>query len=214
LIGPGWTSKAPRRLALLLIAVVAFGAYTLSPAIGGSGRLTVQRAKQLFFTKLQANNRFFSKAVADARFLPRQRGEYEFTIDPYEWEGTGRTEEGGFVSFTDVGSDQLTLHEGNLPSRFAGKGLRLSGIEVCFEPDNAAITHFTVERFGPILSDPIPGPVTFYDRDESLSVPECHLFSSPASPVNGAGVIDLTATVTYDGAGSINIGRTTALFIP
>jgi hypothetical protein len=208
------TSKAPRRLALLLIAVVAFGAYALSPAIGGSGRLTLQRAKQLFFTKLQANNRFYSKAVADARFLPRQRGEYQFTIDPYQWEGTGRAEEAGFVSFTGTGTDQLTLHEGDLPSRFADKGLRLSGIELCFEPSDATIGHFTIERSGPVTGDPVPNQLTFYDRGEDLDDPECHRFTAPAAPVDGAAVIDLTASVSYDGTGTIAIGRTTALLTP
>ena len=67
--GSGATSKGPRRLALLVIAVVAFGAYALSPAIGGPSQLTLKRAKELFFTKLQSNTRFYSKAVADARFL-------------------------------------------------------------------------------------------------------------------------------------------------
>jgi hypothetical protein len=197
-----------------VIAVVAFGAYALSPAIGGPSQLTLKRAKELFFTKLQSNTRFYSKAVADARFLPRQRGEYEFTIDPYEWQGVGRAQHAGFASFTGTGTDQLTLHEGNLPSRFAGKGLRLSGIEVCFDPRDATISHFTIERSGPMIADPVPGALSFYDRDESFTAAACHRFLAPAGPVDGAGVIDLTLSVTYDGTGSIEIGRTTALFAP
>ena len=197
-----------------MIAVVAFGAYALSPAIGGPSQLTLKRAKELFFTKLQSNTRFYSKAVADARFLPRQRGEYEFTIDPYEWQGTGRVAQPGFVSFSGSGTDQMTLHEGNLPSRFAGKGLRLSGIEVCFDPSDATISHFTIERSGPVAADPVPSALTFYNQDESLSDPACQRFLAPAGPVDGAGVIDLTLSVSYDGSGSIEIGRTTALFVP
>jgi len=197
-----------------VIAVVAFGAYALSPAIGGPSQLTLKRAKELFFTKLQSNTRFYSKAVADARFLPRQRGEYEFTIDPYQWEGPGRIQQPGFVSFTGTGTDQLVLHEGDLPSRFAGKALRLSGIELCIEPSDAAISHFTIERSGPVIGDPVTDPITFYDQGADLSSAACHRFVAPAAGVDGAGVIDLTASITYDGTGTVEIGRTTALFVP
>jgi hypothetical protein len=214
LTGSGATSKGPRRLALLVIAVVAFGAYALSPAIGGPSQLTLKRAKELFFTKLQSNTRFYSKAVADARFLPRQRGEYEFTIDPYEWQGIGRVAQPGFVSFSGSGTEQMTLHEGNLPSRFAGKGLRLSGIELCIEPNDASVSHFTIERSGPVTGDPVPDPITFYNQDEDISSAACHRFLAPAAAVDSAGMIDLTASITYDGTGTVEFGRTTAIFVP
>jgi hypothetical protein len=65
-----------------------------------------------------------------------------------------------------------------------------------------------------VIGDPVPNQLTFYDRGEDLSAAACHRFTGPAAPVSGAAVIDLTATVSYGGAGSIEIGRTTAIFTP
>jgi hypothetical protein len=207
--------RAPRRLALLAIAVVAIGAYALSPAIGGPSRLTTKRAKKLFYTKNQVNNRFYSKEIANARFLPRQTGEYSFTIDPFAWEGDGRNEQDGFVRFTDTGLDQtLTVHTGSLPSQFAGKGMRLSAIEVCYELTDATIDRFRVFRSGPVTSDPIPNQLTFLDDGTDQTGSACHRFSAPAAPVGGAAVLDLEATIDYTGAGTVDIGRTTAIFTP
>ena len=211
----GTTSNAPRWLAILVVAVVAIGAYALSPAIGGPSKLTTRQAKKLFFTKTQSNNRFYSKEVANARFLPQQTGEYSFTIDPYEWDGTGRSEQAGFVRFSAAGLDQaLTLHEGNLPSQFAGKGLRLSAIEVCYELTDATIDRFQVLRSGPVTGDPIPNQLTFLDDAGDYIGNECRRFSAPPAPVDGSAVIDLEATIDYTGAGTVDIGRTSAIFTP
>jgi hypothetical protein len=206
--------RAPRRLALLAIAVVALGAYALSPAIGGPSRLTTKRAKQLFYTKTQSSNHFYTKELANSRFLPRQTGQYVFTIDPYEWEGSGRSEEDGFIRFSSAVDQTLSLHEGDLPSQFAGKGLRLSAIEVCYELSDATIDRFQVFRSGPVTGDPIPNQLTFLDDTSEHTASTCQSFSAPAAPIDGAAVIDLEATIDYTGAGTVDIGRTSAIFTP
>jgi hypothetical protein len=208
-------SHAPRWIALVTIAIVALGAYALSPAIGGPRGLTTKRAKKLFYTKTASDSRYYSKEVANARFLPRQTGEYSFTVDPYEWDGPGRSEQPGFVRFASAALNQsLTLHDGNLPNQFAGKGLRLVAIEICYELSNATLDRVEVLRSGPAIADPIPAPITFLDDPGDYTGNECRRFDAPAATVSSTAVVDVEATIDFSGAGTADIGRTTLFFTP
>ena len=212
--------NAPRWAALVVIAVVALGAYALSPAIGGPARLTTKQAKRLFYTKTESNTRFYTKDVANARFLPRQTGDYSVSLDPWDWgplDG-GDSKEVGFVAINEGGpsSQAFDLHEGNLPTEIASKGLRLSSIEVCFELDNATFSGLRVTRSGPVGGDPVPAtPITFLDDQTDTTENTCKLFSAPPAPVNGAATLDLELTVDFGaGPAGIDIGRTNAIFVP
>jgi hypothetical protein len=219
----------PRWLALLALGAVALGSYAIAPAVGGPGSLTTKKAKRLFYTKKgtharfytknQSNARYFTRAVANARFVPRQSGEHAVTLDPYDWlrSGSPGNPQPGFARFTALGvNTKLDLHDGSLPSQFAGKGLRLSGIEVCFELNNATVERLQVFRSGPIGSgDPIPSQVTFIDEALDDSADQCRKVTRPPAVVGGAAVLDLKLTVGPTGGGSrIDIGRTTAFFVP
>jgi hypothetical protein len=213
--------ETPRWLALIAIGAVALGSYAIAPAIGGPPKLTVKRAKVLFYTKTLSNSRYYTKAVADARFVPRQSGEHSVTLDPWEWrEGAGaptKQTQPGFVSFADDEADVvLELHAGSLPSQFAGKGLRLAAIEVCFELTDAEYDRLEVTRAGPIGGDPIPTPITFlvHDPDPNLTAPQCLRVDAPPAPVGGTAILDLELTVDFTAAGTFDIGRTTAIFVP
>jgi hypothetical protein len=222
--------STPRWLALVALGAVALGSYAIAPAVGGPGNLTTKKAKRLFYTKKktharfytknQSNFRYFTREVASARFVPRQSGEHAVTLDPYDWApGAGnpvRMPGEGFVSFQDNGPNTgVVLHDGSLPHAFAGKGLRLSAIEVCFEPVNATVDRLQVRRSGPVGGgDPIPTQVTFIDQNLNDSSDQCRKVSSPPAVVGGAAVIDLELTVDFSGAGELRIGRTTAFFVP
>lgn len=215
--------RMPRWLALVAIGAVAIGSYAIAPAIGGPSKLTVKRAKSLFYTKTLSNARYYSKAAADARFLSKQVGETHVTLDPHDWTaGAGAATRsappppnGGFVAFADNDAgNELNLHDGSLLSQVVGKGLRLQAIEVCYELDDATITDFTVWRAGPNNGDPVPNQLTFLNDANPRTVSECHRFNGAPTPVGGAAVIDLRVTVGFQGAGEIRIGRTTAIFVP
>jgi hypothetical protein len=210
---------APRWLALVVIGAVALGSYLIAPAIGGPPKLTTTKAKQLFYTKNQSNARYYLKSVSDARFLSRQLGEWGVTLDTRDWNSSGAIKDAtilGQARFLDSsGEDEITLRAENLPREIAGKELRLSAVEVCFELTHATLTELEVTRTGPTSADPVPSlPITFLDDTTPLTSDECHRFSAPPAPVGGASAIQVTATVSFSGGGEIDIGRTTALFVP
>jgi hypothetical protein len=208
-------------LALVALGAVALGSYAIAPAVGGPSRLTVNRAKTLFYTKTQSNSRYYSKGASDARYLPKQSGETHITLDPWDWQveagAPTRTENGGYITFADNDNDNVVgLHEGSVLSQVVSKGLRLQAIEICWELDNGAIAdRLEVLRSGPNNGDPVPDTqITFLDDTTDRTVSECHRFNAATTPVGVASVLDLKLTVDFPAPGEIRIGRSEAIFVP
>jgi hypothetical protein len=219
----GMTESGRRWIALLGIAVVAVGAYTIAPAVGG-GLFNAKKAKKLFYTKKQSNSRYaakgssYSKSQSDGRY-PSAAGSFRVTEHAGGWdlisEGTGAASLSRNAAVTTIssgaGSDgiaaQLPL---SVPQTVFGRALNVTGAEICFDTaNNSAVTGLSILAQRDTAGDPAASSDTIAEYAPQFpdTGSTCQTLN-PATQVAVNPADQLVAFATFDIAGTGDIGLT------
>jgi hypothetical protein len=222
-----------RWVALALLAGLALGAVTITPALGG-GLFTKQKAKGLFYTKAASDSRFLTPGSADARYLtpgsadgryltpasadgrylPRSAStQIQVGTDAFESSLPG-------VIFRFTGSTQLratppasALFNAPLtvPSVLQGQPTRLDSVVLCYAASaTATIDTVTVDKATSVNGPGTDSQLVTDDTDRSDTA--CRTYA-PASPAPIGPNDMLTFVVKGNFTGSPNFITVTRLTV-
>lgn len=185
------------RLAILAVAAIAIGAYTIGPAVAGV--FTKQQAKKIFVTKKGAKKRFarigdaytkaeadakfaeagssYTKAEADGKFAPAS-DEITIAVPPNLWEnGTGNDPDFG-IAGVSTGAVDITVSAGGASINnvlIAHVPLALSGpatlvdVRLCGAMSgDTTLDAVTVRRTQPTEAAPNPAATTIAGNDTDI----------------------------------------------
>ena len=223
-------TNGPRWVALLVIAVVAVGAYTISPALGG-GPFNAKKAKKLFYTKAKSNARFaakgsaYSKAQSNGRY-PSATGAFRVTEHAGGWDmisdgsaSASLSRNAARTRITSLGSTgisaQLPL---SVPQTVFGRALKVTGAEICFDTANSSeVDYLELLRARDTTSDPAAATdvLAIYDPNPDDTGSTCRTLT-PASPVavNANDQLVAFAVIDITGVGDIGLTRVSLLLQP
>jgi hypothetical protein len=212
--------RAPTRITLLVVVAVVAG-LTVSPALGGPGFLTVQKAKRVFFTKKKTNRLFLRKSAAltqadgDARY-PQRHGTMRVQVGPDNWVQGSNTATVDYAPFlvsmqsTGAANTQRFHASPQLPSEVGGEPVRIESFELCYdatapsaEIDGMALLRQTTT--GPSDTHDTLATDTTVRNDKACAI--VPVASSPALGANS--VVQVLLEVDYSAAGAVRVSRLT-----
>lgn len=238
--------RDPRVIALVLVGAVAFGSYAIGPAISGGPLSKKKAKKIFYtkaaseerfldqaegsaqfldpaegdgryYTKGASDGRYYTKGASDSRFLSA-RGGTTVSVGPSDWNSNVVvSQQPGFYTASNAGGMDIT-HVANvtLPTRVAGRTLRLASVQICYELTAATLDRLRIQRSAGAAADPVPVPTPLVlDNTDRVNTSECRTYA-PAQPASlgAAPVISIDALVDHTGGpGTITIGRTTIALI-
>ncbi len=199
------------RFVLLLLAAFALVGFVVSPALGGPGFLTKQKANRLFLkkraadrlflskrsagallSKADAGGLFYSRAEADSRFL-RPEGEIRINAGPTNWV-LGPTFE-GTAPETTYFADALRLRSTTqttafpeiapeLPVTLYGRATKILGAELCYSANaNAQLQSAFLEIVSESNGPGEPPPLTEVAKDQTTRTDNACRTYRASSPV-------------------------------
>jgi hypothetical protein len=208
-------SRHGRWVVIALVAGVAIGAVTMSPAIGG-GLFTKKKAKRLFYTKQQSDSRYLTPGSGDARYLPRS-GNIRLQVSPDQWIAGpfGGATVDHFASYANlISNGAANFNAGvTLPSLFQGRPVQLDSFELCYRVNtNALITGVLLAKTTPTSADITPSQ-SFPISDGNLR----HAGEEACRTYSGAGPVaigpqdmfQITLESSNSGSASIQVSRLT-----
>jgi hypothetical protein len=227
-----------RRLwvALVAVLVVAIGAYTVGPAIGAS--LTVKKAKKLFLTQAIADGLYLTKAEGDnflrqsaaSNFLPAAAGDdfiddnqaidARFAFDPGEWfngstSQTAAQNSSGSVTFSATGAitNRVAVMTLELPFELGGRTVSIDSVDYCYATtSNSTLNAMQLRLVDHTPANPLGGSANNLATDQTDRTDDnCATLTDPApTAIPATERVQLTATIDYSAAGSIDLSRVTA----
>ena len=218
-------SRHGRWVVIALVAGLAIGTVTMSPAIGG-GLFTKKKAKKLFYTKQQSDSRYLTPGSGDsryltpgsgdARYLPRS-GNIRLQVSPDQWVAGpfGGATVNHFASSASLVSNAVADFNAGvtLPSLLQDRPVQLDSFELCYRVfTNALITRVALAKSTPTSADITPSQ-SFPISDDTLR----HAGEETCRTYSGAGpvaigpqdMVQITLESSNAGSASIQVSRLT-----
>lgn len=208
------------RLAILVVGVIAVGAYTMGPAIAGV--FTKETAKKFFVTKKGAKKRFarigasYTKAEADSKFAPAS-DEVKIAVPPNLWENATGNDSDFQIAGVSTGAVDITVAAGGASINnvvIAHVPLALSGpatlidVRLCGAMSgDTTLDSVTVRRTQPTEAAPNPAAATIASNDTDIGqgAAACRTVTAPmGTTINATDVLSVIADLDWADSGLLS----------